>query len=204
MRRERCGRTGGFTLLEVMVAIVITAVVALLAFGTLSTALDGEEQLQRHQETAEAQMIVRALLMDALRHPPEEGGAAMNEMLFEIEDGVYDTGLPADAVRFRSRGLAAPLGATGEWTVELAASPEGLRLLATPGANSDALPIEALILGALGLDVRALARLDDGIWSEQWESPGRVPAAVALAFLDERGQPVAPALVVRGLWEGVP
>jgi hypothetical protein len=186
-----------------VVALVITGVVSLLAFGTLSTALDGEEQLERHREVAEAQMIVRALLLDALRHPPEEGGAAMNEMLFEIDDQVDARGLPVDALRFRSRGVVHPLGTSQEWTVELAATPAGLRLLARPTATSDAAPIETTIAGVSGLDVRVLPRTDEPIWSQLWESPGRVPAAVALDFLNEAGEPATPALVVRAGWEGV-
>jgi prepilin-type N-terminal cleavage/methylation domain-containing protein len=192
----------GFTVLEVMVALVVTGVVSLLAFGTLSTALDGEEQLERHRDVAEAQMIVRALLVDALRHPPEEGGAAMNEMLLEIDDQVDPRGLPVDALRFRTRGMTHPLGASREWIVELAATPMGLRLLARPGADGDAAPVETLLGGVAGLDVRVLPRIDEPIWSERWESPGRVPAAVALDFLTETGEPASPALVVRAGWEG--
>lgn len=193
---------GGFTVLEVMVALVVTGVVSLLAFGTLNTALDGEEQLERHRDVAEAQMIVRALLVDALRHPPEEGGAAMNEMLLEIDDRVDPRGLPVDALRFRSRGMAHPLGASQEWIVEVAATPMGLRLLARPGADSDAAPVETLLAGVAGLDVRVLPRTDEPIWSERWESPGRVPAAVALDFLTDTGEPASPALVVRSGWDG--
>lgn len=204
MRHRHDERNRGFTLLEVVVALVISAVVALLAFGTVSTAFDGQEQLERHQDLAEAQMIVRALLLDALRHPPEEGGAAMNDVLFEIDDRVDANGVPVDAVRFRSRGMAQPLGASREWTVELAASPEGLRLLASPGPDGGLAPIEALVTGARGLEVRVLARTDEPIWSALWESPGRVPAAVALAFLSDAGEPVSPALVVRSGWDGVP
>ena len=44
-------------------------------------------------------------------------------------------GLPVDALRFRSRGMGHPLGASQEWIVEVAATPMGLRLLARPGTQ---------------------------------------------------------------------
>src|SRR5687768_14558539 len=119
-------RRAGFTLLEVMVAIVITGVVALLAYGTARAGFDTSDRLDRFHTTLEAQMIVRSLLLNALRHPPEGGGAAMNDMLFTIEDRTSAGGVPMDGVRFLSRGITPPLGATEMWSVTVAPSSGGV------------------------------------------------------------------------------
>jgi prepilin-type N-terminal cleavage/methylation domain-containing protein len=196
-------RRAGFTLLEIMVALVITGVVALLAYGTLRAGLDTGERLDEYRTNVETQAIVRALLLDALRHPPDEGGAAMNDVLFTIEDATSGAGLPIDGVRFFSRGVAPPLGVSATWSVTLEPSAGGIRLLAVPvGANQGA-PIEAMLPNAHGLSVRVLARSADSIWSDRWEVAGRVPAAVAIEFLSDLGVAVAPPLVVHSALEGV-
>ncbi len=189
-------RRSGFTLVELMVAIVVTSIVALLAWSTVSAGLDTSDRLERHRVTVEARMIVRALLLDALRHLPEGGGAAMNDALFLVDDAVTADGLPVDALHFLSRGLTPPLGSSGMWTVTIEPAAEGLRLAASPANASDIAPIETTLPGVRGLQVRVLARTADSVWLERWDVLGRVPAAVALEFLSERGEPVTPPLVV--------
>jgi hypothetical protein len=185
-----------------MAAIVVTGVVALLAYGTARTGIDTNERLDRVRTAVEAQMIVRTLLLDALRHPPEEGGAAMNDMLFSIDDRTNGEGLPVDEFRFLSRGVIPPLGASGVWTVTLVPTDEGVRIVATANAGGLA-PIEALLPEARGLNVRVLYRVDDLDWSDRWDAPGRVPAAVAIDFLTERGTAASPPVVVRAALEEV-
>jgi prepilin-type N-terminal cleavage/methylation domain-containing protein len=192
----------GFTLFELLVAIVLAGVVALLAYGTARAGIDTSERLERHRTAVEAQAIVRALLLDALRHPPEGGGAAMNDLLFTIDDAMDGTGLPTDGVHFFSRGISAPLGTAAEWSVTLTPTEAGLRLLAVP-AQAGPAPIDMVLPGARGLDARVLSRSADSTWLERWDVPGRVPAAVALQFLSETGTPVAPALVVHAALEVV-
>jgi prepilin-type N-terminal cleavage/methylation domain-containing protein len=189
-------RRRGFTLIELMAAIVVTSVVALLAYGTARTGIDTSERLDRRRSAIEAQMIVRSLLLDALRHPPEEGGASMNDMLFSIDDRTNGEGLPVDEVRFVSRGVIPPLGATSMWTVTLVPTDEGVRMVAVSNANGAA-PIDALLPGARGLNARVLYRVEDLDWSDRWDAPGRVPAAIALDFLTEQGTAASPPLVVR-------
>jgi prepilin-type N-terminal cleavage/methylation domain-containing protein len=195
-------RQSGFTLLEVLVAIVLTSVVALLAYGTAGAGIDTSERLAQHRATAEAQLIVRSLLMDALRHTVEGGGTSMNDVLFTIDDAVSSEGLPIDGLMFLSRGVSAPLGGATTWSVTLSPSPDGVRLFAVPAAGSQS-PIDAVLPGIRGLQVRALARTADLEWSNQWDAPGRVPAAVAIEFLDAQGTPAAPPLVVHAALEVV-
>jgi prepilin-type N-terminal cleavage/methylation domain-containing protein len=195
-------RCRGFTLLEVMAAIVITGVVALLVFGTARAGIDTDQRLERFRTGLESQAILRSLLVDALRHPVEGGGAAMNDTLFTIADAVRANGLPADELRFLSRGIAPPFGASPIWSVTLIPGDSGLRLLARPADGSTS-GISAALPLAWGLNVRVLARTADSAWSDVWDAPGRVPAAVALEFLTAEGAPAGPPLLVHSALEVV-
>jgi prepilin-type N-terminal cleavage/methylation domain-containing protein len=195
-------RPTGFTLLEVMVAIVITGVVALLAYGTASAGFDTRDRLKEYQVTTGAEIIVRAFLLDALRHPPEQGGIAMNDTLFWIEDEITSEGLPADAVLFLSRGVASPLGASNTWAVELSVSTSGLRLYASPISHDDHHePITMLIPEVQGLNIEVLDRSTDTEWQQSWDAPGRVPAAVRLDFVSSRNLRAGSPVVVHSALE---
>jgi prepilin-type N-terminal cleavage/methylation domain-containing protein len=193
----------GFTLLELMVALVIASVVALLAYGTARAGMDASDRLEHHRTTIEGQALLRALLLDALRHPTEGGGLAMDDTLFVLEDAVGSNGLPQDAVQFFTRGITPPLGATDTWSVTLVSGPDGLRMHAVPQEGSRATPIDALLATARGLNVRVLARTADSVWTDRWDVVGRLPAAVALEFFDARGTRLAAPLIVHGALEGV-
>ena len=179
-----------------MVVILLSGVIALLVHGTARTGLDASARQEEYRSTSEAHMIVRELLLDALRHPPQGGGAALNDTLFAIDPAITGSGLPSHALRFLSRGILPPLGGSALWLVTLAPSPEGLRLHAEPASASGAAPLDAVIANTHALKVRVLARTDDTMWSDRWDVTGRVPAAVALDFLSELGKPAAPSLVV--------
>jgi prepilin-type N-terminal cleavage/methylation domain-containing protein len=195
-------RRSGFTLFEVMVAIVITGVVALLVFGTAQAGFDTRDRLERFRTQVEGQAILRALLVDALRHPVEGGGFAMNDTLFLIEDAVRADGLPMDALRFHSRGVMSPQGATTPWSVLLLPEDGGLRLIAIP-ADTNVASIDALMPTTRGIDVRVLTRTADSVWNEQWDGIGRVPAAVAIDFYADDGSRIGPPLVVHSALEVV-
>ena len=192
----------GFTVIEVLIAVMLTSVVALLAYGTSSAGLDVKERLLDHQNRAEAHTIARALLVDALRHPVEGGGAAMNDVLFAVEDVVRSDGLPLDAMQFLSRGLVPPLGATTTWSVTLAPTADGVRLLAVPTDGSST-TIDLLLTDVRGLQVKVLGRTSDTEWAPSWAALGRVPAAVAIEFFSAPGVPAGAPLIVHSALEQV-
>jgi prepilin-type N-terminal cleavage/methylation domain-containing protein len=194
---------GAFTLLEVVVVIAITGIVALVAYGTAAAGFDTDRRLERVRTGIEARAIIRDLLVDALRHPSPGGGSAMNDVLFEIDDAVDARGRPTDAVRFRSRGLTSLGGATASWAVTLEPRAAGLRVRAEPIGSSGAVAWDAVLADVRGLDVRVRSRTDDSLWSDGWDALGRTPAAVRLEFLAESGAPAGPPLVVHTALEAV-
>ena len=195
-------RANGFTVIEVLLAVMLTSVVALLAYGTSSAGLDVKERLLDHQNRAEARTIARALLVDALRHPVEGGGAAMNDVLFAVEDAARSDGLPLDAIQFLTRGVIPPLGATSTWSITLAPTVDGVRLLAVPSDGSST-TIDLLLADVRGLQVKVLGRTSDAEWTPGWDALGRVPAAVAIEFFSAPGVPSGAPLIVHSTLEQV-
>src|SRR2546427_10980173 len=60
-------RTSGFTLLEVMVAIVLTSLVVLLAYGAAQVSYDAQARLGADLRALQQARALRELLQDALR-----------------------------------------------------------------------------------------------------------------------------------------
>jgi prepilin-type N-terminal cleavage/methylation domain-containing protein len=172
----------GFTLIEVMVALVITSLVVTLGYAATSAGFDTEERLTRHRNTAESELVVRSLIGDALRHavPGVIGGPE----IFTLANRVTATGTPVDSLTFATRGIVQPFGATAAWGVSVWMESDGLHFIAVPSAGT---PIVATVPGILSLDVRVLGRGVNAQWSESWESSYTAPEGVELFI----GGPVA-------------
>jgi prepilin-type N-terminal cleavage/methylation domain-containing protein len=200
----RTGRRGGFTLLELVVALVVTGVVALLAYATLQAGLDTSERVERADATLSGHAVARSLLIDALRHLPEGGGAAFEAPLFILEDRTSRSGLPADVLTFVSHGFGRAPGTSGAWLVTLGPVEDGVRLRAAPLDTSEGAPMDVTLAGARGLDAHVLARSAETAWLNDWSALGRVPAAVRIELFDESGRPAASPLVAHAALEAVP
>jgi prepilin-type N-terminal cleavage/methylation domain-containing protein len=190
----------GFTLIELMLALVISSVVITLAYGAVRAGTDTGERAGRVRAGVQARAAARELLADALRHalPGVTGGSAV----FELTDSIGSDGLPHDRLRFVTRGVLPPFGAGESWRV---------RVFADSGAVIDAvtaIPREegryhAELAGVRGLDVRVLPNGAGAPWRDVWDEVGRSPKAVSLSFVGADGRTDGPPLVVRlGLERG--
>jgi prepilin-type N-terminal cleavage/methylation domain-containing protein len=186
----------GFTLLELIVSIAVTGVIALLVYASAAAGFDTRDALARHRAGAEAELRTRALMMDALRHGSDE--ANPGEPAFELVDAANPQGLPADQLTFLTRGIGSPLGASALWRVTVAATATGVVMNASP-ADADPRAQPALIAaidGARGLDIETMT-LADRTWTSAWASTGQMPAAVRLTLYDATGRVVGAPLVAR-------
>jgi prepilin-type N-terminal cleavage/methylation domain-containing protein len=185
----------GFTLFELMVAIVVTSVVVLLAYGTLQAGLDADARLGAHQSTVAAEVQLRAMLVDALRHPadaPQDGALA-----FEVRRGVAAGGSSADTLRFFSRGVVAPLGTSEPWDVALVPTPGGVRFIARPLGPAAQATVVATVAELRGVRVRTLAQSSlGGGWTDGWTGDRGFPDAVEITLADSAGRMTGPPVVV--------
>jgi prepilin-type N-terminal cleavage/methylation domain-containing protein len=187
-------RRRAFTLIEVMVAIVVTGLVVALAYTAAQAGFDTEERTARVRTGSEADAVGRAMIGNALRHalPGIIGG----DTVFALEAyRVNDRALVG--LRFLTRGVIEPFGATGTWEVTVRPGSEGLRIEGRPVDSRDTAPITGTLPGVRAIEVRVRGRDARQGWLDAWVSPDRSPAAVAITFLDAAGQSTGAPLVAR-------
>lgn len=175
-----------FTLIEVMVALVLTGLVALLAYGSAQAGFDTADRLDGYRHGTESEALMRGMLSDALRHLTDApaGGPAS----FRVERMSQSS----DALAFVTRGVTSPHGAGSLWVMTVRPSPRGLWLHAEPLEDRAAADIDAYVSELTGISVRALN--DDGEWVREWTTGRRSPAAVEISFSGLRSP--LPTLVV--------
>lgn len=173
-------RRRGFTLIEVMVALVVTGLVVSLAYATLRGGLDIQQRLTVKAADDEALISVRSMLRDALRHalPGVPGGSET----FSLLDRVTPAGEPADSMAFLTRGVVPPFGTSGTWRVSVSVGAGGLQMTAAPVSAGTGLRQHATVPSVTSLDIRALGRGVIASWTSGWPDAGVAPQAVTLAL----------------------
>ena len=180
----------GFTLVELMIALVIGSVVVLLAYSTLRAGMDVEARVTAARGADETTAALRAMLSDAIRHAVS-GDARESTGLRTETDGSGRT----TRLTFVSRGISSPLGGSGAWQIGLSADSSGVILDATPFDSTRA-SLRLTARGPRSFTLRFLA-IDDERWRTGWNDPSRLPEAVEVRFLDAQGRETMAALVSR-------
>jgi len=180
----------GFTLLDVMIALLIGSVVVLLGYGTLGAGLDIEARVSAARDVDAATTAFRATLTDALRHAVSGDGSATGGVS-TTTNGTGET----TRLSFMSRGVTQPLGGSEIWQVDLGSDSTGVTLDARPADLAQSV-LHLSARGPRAFAVRFLPR-DDAAWRDGWNDPTRLPAAVEVRFLDAAGRDVSAALVAR-------
>ena len=184
----------GFTLLELLVAIVISGMVALLAYASITAGLDTLSRVEQHRLGSQGRALARPLIADALRHIADAGSAAS---VFEItQSGAAGSGLV-----FLTRGIQSPLGSSGLWKVTLATSLSGLNVEAVPLEDSTQSPMVSIVPGIREMRVRVLPTRQDKMWVTNWTAPRQHPYAVKIELLDSAGNMVDAPLVIATSFE---
>jgi prepilin-type N-terminal cleavage/methylation domain-containing protein len=181
----------GFTLVELMVAIVLTGIVSLIAYGSIQAAIDSSERLATQRHTVESEAMVRTLISDALRHPADSPDGDPAFALVSV------AGNRGNGIQFVSRGVSGSLGAGRLWRVALTPTGQGLELDAISLEGSPA-AIRGELPNIFSIDVRVLRAVDDREWQNYWESTQQFPSAVEISFRDSLGRSGAPLVVQTG------
>ncbi len=172
-----------FTLLEVIVALTITGLVATIAYAAMQAGIDTSERLAVRQERDEALANARDLVSAAIRHamPGAPGGPVTFEVVRRASAEAA-----GDSLVFLTRGVLEPHGTTSAWRAALWTSRDTLHLRATP-VSASPLEVAAQIAGIRALRVRSLARGTFARWRDGWDDPATAPAAVSIAYTGSTG-----------------
>ena len=176
----------GFTLIEVILAIALTAVAIGVAASALTTATNVRERVLLHRETMEQNVRFRTTLIDMLRHAPNAD--AVDEPLMRM------TQAAGGVVQFLflSTGVQTPYGVGGAWRVTIAGTPRGVTLDAVPVSSPTGGPVLHTVFRPTStegqvLHVRFLEPSSGGNtprWRDDWPLERTRPSAVSLRFSD--------------------
>ncbi len=196
MRRERLG----FTLIELMVALTLTGIAAAIASTAVGAARRTEAVVQDHRLHAEADLRLRAMLQDMLRHAPP--ASMVDAPLVEIA-GARD----AQTLTFLSRGVVAPFGTGAVWRVTVRQESDSLVVDAECVSRAAAAPIRMRLPGVTSFSVRVLesaTQLDGVRWRDDWPVASARPAAIALTWSTRVGERVPLVVAMNALQAGAP
>lgn len=186
-------RRAGFTLIEVLVSIVLTAVVSLLVYGAVQAARDTQTKIGDERKSLQSALAMRLVLEGALAGA--QTAFVAGDTVFVLENRASARGIPQDRVTFVAPGNLPPLSPGADWIVTLESTPEGLRLVGKPMGIRAPPRLLALLPGVTGLSIK-VQHLDLGPkWSDVWASPAVLPEAVELVYWTESG-PIGVPLTV--------
>jgi prepilin-type N-terminal cleavage/methylation domain-containing protein len=183
----------GFTLVEVMLAIALTGIVAVLVYGASGIALDTEVRLAERELRLRSAEAWYAVARDALRNLRPSGGTAQPTLI--VTPGTDPMGRPRDRLELITAGGTPPLTSDADWRMRLEVTERGLVLTARPiGVRTPGLEIAGMA-GVTGLRVRVLDGRDEPGWLDAWNDPRLLPGAVEVTFWADSG-PARPPLLV--------
>jgi prepilin-type N-terminal cleavage/methylation domain-containing protein len=179
-------RRSGFTLIEVLVSIILTAVVSLLVYGAVQAARNTQARIADERKSLQSALAMRLLLETALAGAQTTFFAA--DTMFVVEDRASPRGVPQDRLTFVASGDFPPLSPGADWIVTLEPAPQGLGLEGRPIGIRTPTRLLALLPGITGLGVK-LRHPDVGPnWTDEWSFPAVLPEAVELTYWTDSGR----------------
>lgn len=197
MRHGHASRRVGFTLIEVITAIALTAIVTAIASAAVASASDARATTLRHQVTLDAESRFRVMLTDMLRHAP--AADAVDEPLLRIAADRDASGTNGGMrLIFLSQGISQPFGTGRIWRVTVQSGADGIELLAEAIGRGDALvPLRATLPHRRRMRVEVLESSATGSvqWRQDWPVERSRPALLKLTFEGDGGALPAPPIV---------
>lgn len=179
-------RRSGFTLIEVILAIALTALSIGVAASALTTATNVRERVLQHRETLEQNVRFRTTLIDMLRHAPNAD--AIDEPLMRVSQAA-DGGVQ---LVFLSTGVRAPYGIGDAWRVTVTGTSSGVTLDAVPVVSPTNGPVLHTVFRPTVTEGRVLhvrflepaSNRNAPRWRDDWPLERTRPSAVSLRFSD--------------------
>lgn len=183
----------GFTLLELMMALTLTAIAAGVAGSALFAARRATETVSVVAADVGTDLRWRTMVQDLLLHAP--AADLVSEPMVRVE--YADSGVQ---LHFLSVGVQEPLGTGAIWRVTVQNDSVGLRLDAVPlDSTRGDVPLTLQLPGAHALTVALLehARANEpALWRGDWPIAQSRPAAVVLSWQRTNGGAATPLTVV--------
>ena len=173
----------GFTLLEVMIAIVLTSIVALMAFASAQVSADSYAVITGRLAAVRSDRAARQTLLDLLHNvrPPRARG-----------DTAF--ALSGDTLRFTAAG-APPLDPEYDWLVSIEPGDSGLSLVGRSMGRGPAASMRLRLPRITRWQVRVLPPRGNE-WKDVWAPAPVMPEAVAIT-LWHGDEPTGAAFTVR-------
>jgi prepilin-type N-terminal cleavage/methylation domain-containing protein len=185
--RGSSGSEAGFTLLELIVALVLTSLVVMLAYGAARVSFDAKTRLGAERRTLQGQRAARQMLADALRNlqPP-----------LRPADPPFE--LHGDRLSFVAAGGAAPLDPDYDWLISVAPAGDRVAVIAKPLGNAPPEEVRFTLPQVTRWDVRVLVPGNTVGWLREWPAGSQMPKAVEMRFWNDSlplGDPLLVTLV---------
>ncbi|HWZ58350.1 MAG TPA: prepilin-type N-terminal cleavage/methylation domain-containing protein [Gemmatimonadaceae bacterium] len=187
-RPQPRGDSRGFTLLELLVALVLMSIVALLAYASAQVSVDVRARVGDALRLQQSTRATREFLADALRNARSPQ---------RPDDTTFS--LRGDHLSFVAAGPGPPLDPDYDWRITIQPDTGGLELVAVPVGRAPPGEVALRLPTVTGWDVRVLAPSDSS-WVREWPTSVMMPHAVAITLWNRSG-PVGPPLHVTLNWD---
>jgi prepilin-type N-terminal cleavage/methylation domain-containing protein len=159
----RDSQPAGFTLIELVVALAITSLLALTAHALLAGVLDASDALRRSAPPQERGVLARAWLLEACR-TLEVGTAASGGFEGNATSARFSARLPGEEGWITRRPVSV---AASDRALTLSVGP----IQVAPIDSADGVTLDYLVDGA-----------GDGGWVSGWSSPVSAPLAIRVRW----------------------
>lgn len=180
----------GFTLLELLVAITLAGVVALLVYGTADAGRQTQQRLAERRRAVQTTRAFRSTVEDALRNTRPT--RVYGDTAFWLEARRDSRNRPMDRLWFVTAGSMPPLTPDADWEVSIEPAPDGVVMTATPVGIAAPTRVVVRYPDATGLEIRVLDFGSPPVWTNRWRFPSFVPAAIELTYWGIEGPISAP------------
>ncbi|WP_396204246.1 type II secretion system protein J [Gemmatimonas sp.] len=169
----------GFTLVELMLALTLTAITATVAGSALVSARRTAERVREHGSATADDSRWRAMLADMLRHPPRPDQASEPLLRLNREGST-------SSLQFLTVGVREPLGTGSIWRAVVTEDSAGLLLTASPitaGASDPIVQYRLADAQLVNITVLEPATARDAArWRIDWPIAQQRPAAIAIEW----------------------
>lgn len=182
-RRNPAGREAGFTLLEVIVSVMLTSLIAVLAYGAAQVSFDAQARLGSSLTGVQGERATRQILADALRNAQPSRRA--DQPGFQLQAG---------RLSFVAAGGAPPLDPDYDWLISIGPAGKKVEFVATPLGHAPAAEVRFPLPRVTRWDVRVLTP-GAADWLGDWPDGTHLPRAVEINFWNDSARVGSPLRV---------